>query len=760
MTNFVYPFNFVLPANQPLRRGEFHKLHRYKGKTGRIAFTLTNLSPLFIPDSEQTTYYFVRLGEDGKRQYHRVMDFFNANGRLAIPSTSLKGMIRSVAETLSNSSFGAFTPSEGRFAFRKTKDLGGGTNDLRRRRWGRWQANETVEPLEAAKIWRADFDAALGLTNDDQRNAEYNHLRQHHTVVQTELWQLHTGSPHVRAVTGKHSVTVFGSAPTAIQRGQLRVRGSFKSEVVCGAQRYRGPMLQTLRNALHLSGNGPWNVEFQTITKVPNGQTGSREERVCWIRANTRVWNANQGVRNVILWPRKGWEDMEPGERANSHYITALYPTAGKRSVTDEAKGNYRDVNAGNLPNPGDIVRYYEENGEVVEFGPVAMFKTPELATVREIAQQTPALVPCQGNNSLCPACRLFGWTSEEDIGQGDEKFPVAGRLRVSIAWSDKMLDDTQLLPLKILGSPKPGYYPFYLRPPNGNASTQPWDGGEVEIRDQYLRPPNGNASTQPAYYAKPNQVGGWWHTPGLLRGRKFYLHHPGTINDDVAASCNRVQVTPEMVSDEVKEKHQRGETITPEELRSHQNSTASVLPPGAEFKCYLEFESLSDYELGLLLWAVSLSDSPLNGSTERAHKLGMGRPIGMGSVRVKIDSIVTWDPIGAWRNASDPGEQEMIREEAERLVKVFKTWMLTGQETADDTQVARFDNEEFYQDLCAVLSLNLAGNDPVQYYPPGMNSYEGYTYFVEQRQKRNQGREQPLRTPRDLRGGRRQTWP
>lgn len=213
------------------------------------------------------------------------------------------------------------------------------------------------------------------------------------------------------------------------------------------------------------------------------------------------------------------------------------------------------------------------------------------------------------------------------------------------------------------------------------------------------------------------------------------------------------------MVSKEVKEKHEAGGEVSREELCSHQNLSAAVLPASAEFKGYLEFDSLADYELGLVLWAVSLADSPLEGCPRRAHKLGLGRPIGLGSVRVDIDRIALWDPVGGWRAAEDPGEQDIDAAEAARLVKAFKTWLVTGEETPDDdTMVAEFDRQEFYRDLCEVLTLDLAGDGPVQYHPPEVPPYEGYRYFTKQRQKRHRGEEQPLQTPRDLRNGKRQT--
>ena len=749
MARFVYPYNFVPPAGEfPQSRKRYQELHRYEGKTGRLEFTLTNRSPLFVPDSEGTTYYHItdehgkpQYDEHGKPKLHRVMDFFNIDGRLALPGTSLKGMIRQVVEPLSGSAFGVFTPDEGRFPFRKAKDLGGGINDVRKRAWGCWQADGTIQPMQAVKIWRDDFDSSLGLSSDHARAAEYGRLRATPTWVQAELWQLHTGNPHVRALSAPYAVTVFANAMSGANGGQLRARQTFKSEVVAGGRSIKGPMLRLLQSQLGLVGSGPWPVQFKTIANVPNGSvTGpAREERLCWIGAGGKEWRAtNPGTRKVMLWPREGWEDMEPAQRRQSHYVAGLCPQGPPIRVAPAAKEDYLAANPkpGHLPRPGDIVRYYAESGTVVEFGPVAMFKTPERASVLDIARQTPGLLPPRGNQQLDPAGRLFGWTPEGKSLK-EEDSPVAGRVRVGPAWSERTLDDTVLIPLQILGTPRPGYYPFYLRP----------------------RDTNKDASRIPAYYA--TQPGGWWHTAGLLRGWKFYLHHPDARSEDPAAACDAVSMKPEMVSDEVKD--ERPDTITPRDLRSHQNGTAAVLPPGATFKGYVEFDSLSDHELGLLLWAVSLSDSPLDGSVERAHKLGMGRPTGLGSVQLKIDSVVTWDPVGGWQDEHDPGAIPIDKNEAQRLVKVFKAWMVTGQaletgETPDDKGVARFNDSASYRSLCDVLSLELAGSDPVQYYPPGTSAYKGFDWFVSQRVKRNQGTEQPLKTPDRLRAGDRQT--
>lgn len=763
-TAFVYPYNFVPHGgprksdSQPQGMGadqRFKRLDRFDGLTGRIEYTLTALSPLFVADSEGTTVY-ERPPEDGEerregeKHRHRVMDFFNVRGRLCLPGTSIKGVLRTMLEALSNSSFGVFTPEITKFKFRKVMDLDRqdrSKRDLTSRKWGRWQAGGAIEPLEVGKIWREGFDNTLGLTNDDQRIHEYNRLRAHHSVVHVDLWQLHTGSPHVQAFTGAFAGTVFNNVMTTVRRGELRPRQGFKSEILDGNQRYKGPILSLLRDRLRLRGDGPWTVQFKTISDVPNGQLRGREERVCWIETNGQVWTAHIGAKDVLLWPRKGWKDMTLEQRAQSHYIAALYPSGGRPLlVREEARQAYRDTNDGKLPQPGDIVRYYERGGQVVEFGPVAMFKTPEQATVKEIAEQTPHILRCEANDKLCPASRLFGWTPEDESQQDEEKFPVAGRVRVSIAWSNKTLADTCLLPLQILGSPKPQYYPFYLRPMNVDASSRT------------------------AYYATPQQEGGWWHRAGVLRGRKFYLHHPQAVGTDPAL-VHYAELTADKVSPKTREND-------PNWRQSHQNSTCAVLPGGAIFRGVIEFESLDPYELGLLLWAMTFSDAPLQESQHHAHKLGMGKGIGLGSVRFHLEGVTVQAPEKSWvdlEHSENDSVLETVHErrldadELAELVRRFKTWMVSGADADDPGTAAQYDASAYVQDLLAVTRVHLVPQDvPIQYYPPNWRddrnssvrkwfSDEGFTYFVHQRQRRASNAEEPLRTPAAIDQGYRQ---
>jgi hypothetical protein len=137
----------------------------------------------------------------------------------------------------------------------------------------------------------------------------------------------------------------------------------------------------------------------------------------------------------------------------------------------------------------------------------------------------------------------------------------------------------------KILSSPKPPSPAMYFRTPNGN--------GSIFKRDL-------------------NSRGHF-----LPQGRKFYLHHAG-VNDE------NWKAYPQPTSDNTK----------------HLDQYVSVQPlsRGRTFRFHIDFENLTKKELGLLLFALRPGDA-------FAHKLGMGKPHGLGSVQITPTSLSVWLP-------------------------------------------------------------------------------------------------------------------
>ncbi len=184
---------------------------------------------------------------------------------------------------------------------------------------------------------------------------------------------------------------------------------------------------------------------------------------------------------------------------------------------------------------------------------------------------------------------QLFGFV-EQDFSSDKSNLKdrqargLASRLRFSHAlfkhWkvgrdngSNYYLDTVTL---KILDSPKPPSPALYFKHSNGR-------GGY--IGKQQLSPKR--------------------HHP---QGRKFYLHQ--------------------------KKEGNPWRTKRPKE-RCKQKVEITPVKDGAVFYFHIDFDNLSDFELGLLLYSLSPSN-------DFHHKLGMGKPIGLGTVKIEPVGLFT----------------------------------------------------------------------------------------------------------------------
>jgi CRISPR-associated protein (TIGR03986 family) len=82
----------------------------------------------------------------------------------------------------------------------------------------------------------------------------------------------------------------------------------------------------------------------------------------------------------------------------------------------------------------------------------------------------------------------------------------------------------------------------------------------------------------------------------------------------------------------------------TPSAAGDKQSTRIQPVRKGTEFRGRLRFENLTDIELGALMASVRLPK-------EMAHKFGMGKNLGLGSIRVNIDRTVLIDPVKRYSN-------------------------------------------------------------------------------------------------------------
>lgn len=113
------------------------------------------------------------------------------------------------------------------------------------------------------------------------------------------------------------------------------------------------------------------------------------------------------------------------------------------------------------------------------------------------------------------------------------------------------------------------------------------------------------------------NEINKWdYNTENLnMRGRKFYFHIPEAKTNDKIYSTNE---------------------------KTKMNSTMELVKPGAEFSFKVYFNGITKEQLKDLLWSLTLGDN--NSNDNYAHKIGHGKPLGLGSVKIKADKVFIRD--------------------------------------------------------------------------------------------------------------------
>jgi len=104
------------------------------------------------------------------------------------------------------------------------------------------------------------------------------------------------------------------------------------------------------------------------------------------------------------------------------------------------------------------------------------------------------------------------------------------------------------------------------------------------------------------------------WNSNASIRGNKLYWHRNTPSNSNEEHSWNEGKI-----------------------IKDTQHTVIKPLKENNEFKGRIRFENLSSVELGALLFAIDLPENC-------AHKLGMGKPLGLGSVKITIDEFFISD--------------------------------------------------------------------------------------------------------------------
>ena len=368
-----------------------------------------------------------------------------------------------------------------------------------------------------------------------------------------------------------------------------------------------------------------------------------------------------------------------------------------------------RGIPTRKLEKAGDPLFYLADgNGELVFFGPTMMFRVPYIHRIKDFV---PVTIRNPQDRDLAET--LFGTVDTTPAIKGRVYFEDA---KWNGSGGSPFLEgeERHLIP-KILSTPKPTAFQHYLVQP----IVKPPKGTDLNGADDRLTLHNWD-QPEPGKYDFHNANGGCvaTGTGSNIRGHKRYWHKPGT--------------TPEQVKDGGARFNRNGQGVQSRNNGRWQQSTQhTIIRPvkkGTVFKGRVRFENLSDLELGALLSALQLP-------TSKRHHLGMGKPLGMGSVRIEAVLHITARTGKKSRYASlfandgtfNLGELSAEQEEIGRATKqVFRKEMVrhynnsattdgnTADEDADLWDIPRLQVLALMLEWDQALSLDEKGYEPL----------------------------------------------
>lgn len=338
---------------------------------------------------------------------------------------------------------------------------------------------------------------------------------------------------------------------------------------------------------------------------------------------------------------------LEPEDEADELFIPEVVVDNYRKSLTEFQKKKPFDENYGCLKNGAPVFYITAPGGSVLWFGHCPNFRVPAVYGEKEEIANPLAFVPEPLRSSPEPdlAEAIFGFTADKD--RIHHKNGYAGRVFFTdakmISAENGVFYSVEPVTPKVLASPKPACFQHYL----------------VQDREKGHDPDN---KATLAHYGTP--------TPSetVIRGHKLYWH---------------------------KGKVELSEIVNDREVSESQLTLIKPVKPGVTFRFRVYFENLNNIELGALLWVLNLPENC-------RHKLGMGKPLGMGAVKI-VPSLFMTDRKERYSRLFDENNKWY---EARKKVNDFRNYLQEFENFILNQVCEVTDRAEKFSDLARVKML------------------------------------------------------
>ena len=568
--DFVNPYSFIRTKAEAPDRVE--PAAARGTLSGYIDCSLEIASPTFIPNTtgvfEETVQVEKKNGDTAEAQHpHRVFNSYrDLSGEKAltdeirlpadpvIPGSELRGMVRSLYETLTNSCYSQI--DEFNLPYKRTPEPKVLCLMFFDEATGRWMIYPEAS-LRRRKGEEPGFGYAKGIITFDRGRPKFR---------QTSWHEAGLGKFEIKdAFRETYRFFRFGESC----RVRLQADGTLAKDE-----------------------NGPYYLHMPTMMATKT-QPDRKDT------ANRFVLYAAKGGANALNG--KGYPLPDDA-------VTRFERVIG---CDADVKGGYTDDVVNQNADSLKLSRYYRERYEkheplvvyadknsvalnftnpVIYLSSASMTKEFFGNTVLDVLKKNHQHQPCRDKRSACPACRLFGMVGDEGA--------VMGRLRFFDSHAVAPVTYGPEVTLDILGTPKISSTEFYLLPPKG------WRSGDKDAPGtwnydysvRYLKVFDQKKRKNETVFQRDTDT----YQPRLA-GRKIYWNRDFSY---VSAA------------------------------KTNMNATVTPITAG-EFGFRVRFDSLTRNELEKLLFCLQLQDD-----AGTVHKIGGGKPLGLGQCRVKVLAV------------------------------------------------------------------------------------------------------------------------
>jgi CRISPR-associated protein (TIGR03986 family) len=584
---FVHPYYFLRLEDRVDASGELRdsrpighdRIHADR-LSGKITVKLTVKTPLLICDPETA-----------EGNIHKTYSVLLDDGKPLLAASSVRGMLRSAYEAITNSRFGVF-PTE-----QKSRKAEASKKHDRRLGY-REKARATTIPARVVQSDISETKLGLMILSGSQGV--------------TQAW-VPSSPPLVDGQPLVHGQKVW--AYLTPYRYERETRGApLQFNLWCVQEMQplseKAPLHAPIQDNCTsrwakkaMWGTPGWHRGWLCI----NGHNASNKHDERFFFVKEELAYQNTGIVPITDADRTRWNDLivdyqeihrkelEDGMQCPPPLAppcTFSRHVAGSTQV-DEQPGasraerrfnkEARDLKVGDLC----YVELDNRTQEILGIYPVSLSRRVYEMPPKDLLPKS--LRPANSIDELSPADRVFGWvnqSAEDSKGESESSYKSHVRIGVVECLSDNSIDSFDAVPLAILAQPKPHQGRFYLGKKDGTAQ-------------------NLGLSKKETGYGNGKRI----------RGPKVYPHHKGLEASVTVA----------------KFKSNSRKSFANENDQTNQNrSISSWVKPGSDFQFTIYFENLSQFELGALLWLLRLPD-------DHYLRLGLGKPLGFGSVHLKV---------------------------------------------------------------------------------------------------------------------------